>query len=186
MGIQRRMEAARRHARLAALVSLWAVLWSTRTQAETSVDCEQYRLPNGLNVILSRDTRTSNVAVNLSFRVGAADETPGHTGYAHIFEHMWFQGSAHISKALTDKLMTSIGADEDGTTEFDRTPSAASNVADGRHRIESPNARSHEPELVVRLDSANKMPAAPINRPGPLKHVASFGVLVAAKPSRSR
>jgi zinc protease len=119
--IHRQMETARRAARLAALVSFCAVLWSAQTQAETSVECEQYRLPNGLNVILSRDARTSNVAVNLSFRVGAADETPGHTGYAHVFEHMWFQGSAHISKATTDKLMASIGAEEDGTTEFDRT-----------------------------------------------------------------
>ena len=117
----RQMETARRQVRLAVLVSACLVLWNTDAQAGQTVDCEQYRLPNGINVILSRDPRTLNVAVNLSFRVGAADELPGKTGYAHLFEHMWFQGSAHISKEVTDKLVTSIGGDEDGTTEFDRT-----------------------------------------------------------------
>ena len=57
---------------------------------------EKYTLPNGLDVILSEDHRLPLVAVNLWYHVGPANEEPGRTGFAHLFEHMMFQGSKHV------------------------------------------------------------------------------------------
>src|SRR4029450_9305103 len=57
---------------------------------------EKYTLPNGLDVILSQDHRIPMVAVNLWYHVGPANEEPGRTGFAHLFEHMMFQSSKHV------------------------------------------------------------------------------------------
>src|SRR6478609_6829164 len=57
---------------------------------------EKYMLPNGLEVILHEDHRTPEVAVDVWYKVGSRDEAPGHTGFAHLFEHMMFQGTKHI------------------------------------------------------------------------------------------
>src|SRR3982074_516588 len=54
---------------------------------------EKYKLANGLEVILSEDHRLPLTAVNLWYHVGPANEEPGRTGFAHLFEHMMFQGS---------------------------------------------------------------------------------------------
>ncbi|HYA62129.1 MAG TPA: insulinase family protein, partial [Candidatus Sulfotelmatobacter sp.] len=57
---------------------------------------ERYKLDNGLEVILSEDHRLPLVSVNLWYHVGAVNETAGRTGFAHLFEHMMFEGSKHI------------------------------------------------------------------------------------------
>src|SRR5687768_11494690 len=57
------------------------------------IDFEEYTLPNGLEVIISEDHRLPLVAVNIWYHVGPANEEPGRTGFAHLFEHMMFQGS---------------------------------------------------------------------------------------------
>src|SRR5690242_3054637 len=57
---------------------------------------EKYKLQNGLVVILSEDHRLPMVAVNLWYHVGPANELPGRTGFAHLFEHMMFEGSRHV------------------------------------------------------------------------------------------
>src|SRR6266702_139429 len=57
---------------------------------------EKYKLDNGLEVILSEDHRLPMVAVNLWYHVGPANEVPGRTGFAHLFEHMMFEGSKHV------------------------------------------------------------------------------------------
>ena len=54
---------------------------------------ETYKLPNGLTVILHEDHKTTLVAVNVLYKVGSKDEKTGRTGFAHLFEHMMFQGS---------------------------------------------------------------------------------------------
>ena len=59
------------------------------------VQFETYTLPNGLTVILSPDHRLPTVGVNLWYHVGGANETPGRSGFAHLFEHLMFQGSKH-------------------------------------------------------------------------------------------
>jgi zinc protease len=83
---------------------------------------EKYTLPNGLDVILSRDARVPMVAVNLWYHVGPANEEPGRTGFAHLFEHMMFQSSKHVPPDSHFKLLEGAGAsDINGTTDFDRT-----------------------------------------------------------------
>jgi zinc protease len=83
---------------------------------------EKYTLPNGLDVILSRDTRVPMVAVNLWYHVGPANEEPGRTGFAHLFEHMMFQSSKHVPPDSHFKLLEAAGAsDINGTTDYDRT-----------------------------------------------------------------
>src|SRR4029453_9945356 len=83
---------------------------------------EAYALPNGLRVILSEDHRLPLVAVNLWYHVGPANEGPGRTGFAHLFEHMMFQGSKHVPADQHIKLLEGAGAsDLNGTTDFDRT-----------------------------------------------------------------
>src|SRR6266446_6915542 len=83
---------------------------------------EQYKLENGLDVILSEDHRLPMVAVNLWYHVGPANEVPGRTGFAHLFEHMMFEGSKHVPGSSHFHLLEAAGAsDINGTTDFDRT-----------------------------------------------------------------
>ena len=82
-------------------------------------------LPNGLKVILSQDRRLPVVAVNIWYHVGPANELPGRTGFAHLFEHMMFQGSKHVARGQHFKLLEAAGTRGgsyiNGTTDFDRT-----------------------------------------------------------------
>src|SRR6478752_9295578 len=86
------------------------------------IDYEKFTLPNGLDVILSEDHRLPLVAVNLWYHVGPANEEAGRTGFAHLFEHMMFQGSKHVPGDLHFKTVEAAGGtDLNGTTDFDRT-----------------------------------------------------------------
>src|SRR5207248_9585826 len=83
---------------------------------------EKYTLANGLDVILSEDHRLPLVAVNVWYHVGPANELPGRTGFAHLFEHMMFEGSRHVPGSTHFHLLEAAGAsDINGTTDFDRT-----------------------------------------------------------------
>ena len=83
---------------------------------------EKYVLPNGLEVILHEDHRLPVVAVNVWYHVGPAKETAGKTGFAHLFEHMMFQGSGHIGADQHFKLLEGAGASNvNGSTNYDRT-----------------------------------------------------------------
>src|SRR5579864_3843784 len=83
---------------------------------------EKYKLDNGLEVILSEDHRLPLVAVNLWYHVGPANELPGRTGFAHLFEHMMFEGSRHVPGNGHIRFLEAAGAsDLNGTTDFDRT-----------------------------------------------------------------
>ncbi|HWG39427.1 MAG TPA: pitrilysin family protein [Candidatus Acidoferrales bacterium] len=83
---------------------------------------EKYKLKNGLEVILSENHRLPIVAVNIWYHVGPANERPGRTGFAHLFEHLMFEGSKHVGeKAHFRYLEAAGGANINGTTEFDRT-----------------------------------------------------------------
>jgi zinc protease len=86
------------------------------------LDFEKYKLKNGLEVILLKDDRLPLVATNLWYHVGPANERPGLTGFAHLFEHMMFQGSKHVGDDAHFKLLEGAGANDiNGTTDFDRT-----------------------------------------------------------------
>lgn len=90
--------------------------------AETiKIDFVKYKLANGLEVILSEDHRLPIVAVNLWYHVGPANEKLGRTGFAHLFEHMMFQGSKHAGSQPFKVLETAGATQINGTTGFDRT-----------------------------------------------------------------
>ncbi len=83
---------------------------------------EKYTLANGLEVILRRDDRLPLAAVNLWYHVGPANEEPGRTGFAHLFEHMMFQASAHVPEDQWFAWLEAAGATMvNGSTDFDRT-----------------------------------------------------------------
>jgi zinc protease len=110
------------------LTSLFVLLSALTLVAQTpaadipKLDIEKYTLPNGLEVILSEDHRVPLVGVDLWYHVGPANEPPGRTGFAHLFEHMMFQGSKHIDNDAHFKLLAGAGATGvNGTTDFDRT-----------------------------------------------------------------
>ncbi|MDC0711879.1 pitrilysin family protein [Stigmatella sp. ncwal1] len=92
------------------------------SRKELSIPHEKYTLKNGLEVILSVDRKLPVVAVNIWYHVGAFNEVPGRTGFAHLFEHMMFQGSKHVPDDVHISLLEQLGAtDLNGTTSFDRT-----------------------------------------------------------------
>jgi predicted Zn-dependent peptidase len=87
-----------------------------------SLAFQKYTLDNGLEVILHEDHRQPTVTVNVWYRVGAFAEERGKTGFAHLFEHLMFQGSAHVEGDKHFKLLEEAGAAPiNGTTSFDRT-----------------------------------------------------------------
>jgi zinc protease len=86
------------------------------------VKFEKYTLPNGLTVITHEDHRLPLVAVDLWYHVGPLNERAGRTGFAHLFEHMMFEGSEHVGEKAHIKFVQGAGAtDVNGTTSFDRT-----------------------------------------------------------------
>ena len=86
------------------------------------LEYQKYKLANGLEVILLEDHRLPLVAVNLWYHVGPANERPGLTGFAHLFEHMMFEGSKYVGDKAHFRYLESAGAtDINGTTDFDRT-----------------------------------------------------------------
>ncbi|MEO8638799.1 MAG: pitrilysin family protein [Chloroflexota bacterium] len=85
------------------------------------IPIDRHQLPNGLRVILSRDDRAPIVAVNLWYDVGSRHEKPGKTGFAHLFEHMMFQGSANVAKGEHFDLVQGAGGTLNATTWLDRT-----------------------------------------------------------------
>ncbi|MFO1539276.1 MAG: M16 family metallopeptidase [Chloroflexota bacterium] len=78
-------------------------------------------LPNGLRVIVAPDRIAPVVAINLWYAVGSRHETPGRTGFAHLFEHFMFQGSRNVAKAEHMSIIQSAGGVNNATTFFDRT-----------------------------------------------------------------
>jgi zinc protease len=82
---------------------------------------QKARLDNGLRVVMSPDPSSPNVAVCVTYDVGARNEEPGRTGFAHLFEHMMFQGSRNVEKGDHFTLITARGGTLNGTTSSDRT-----------------------------------------------------------------
>lgn len=100
--------------------ALLGVLGGTAT-ADELIPYELFTLDNGLTLIVHEDRKAPIVAVNIWYHVGSRNETPGKTGYAHLFEHLMFQGSANAPGEYLE-LVERVGAtDLNGTTWFDRT-----------------------------------------------------------------
>lgn len=81
----------------------------------------QERLDNGLRIVVREDHTAPAVAVNLWYGVGSRHELPGRTGLAHLFEHLMFQGSAHVASGEHFGVLEPLGASLNATTSFDRT-----------------------------------------------------------------
>src|SRR5260370_6521101 len=86
------------------------------------IDVQKFTLPNGLEVILSENHKLPMIGVDLWYHVGPVNEVEGRTGFAHLFEHMMFQGSKHTDEDAYFKVLQGVGASSiNGTTDFDRT-----------------------------------------------------------------
>ena len=90
-------------------------------QDALTVPFTQFTLPNGLHVILHEDHTVPLATVNVWYHVGSAREKPGRTGFAHLFEHLMFEGSAHVKEGEFDTLLEAAGATNNGSTNTDRT-----------------------------------------------------------------
>ena len=93
---------------------------TTRAAAQP-LAIREHRLANGLRLYLIVDRTAPVAAVNIWYHVGSKDERPGRTGFAHLFEHLMFQGSENVSKAEHLTLVESIGGEGNATTWLDRT-----------------------------------------------------------------
>lgn len=89
--------------------------------AQVNIKAERYKLPNGLTVILHQDKSVPIAAVNIWYHVGSANEKPGRTGFAHLFEHMLFQGSQNVGDDQHFSLIQEAGGTLNGSTNNDRT-----------------------------------------------------------------
>ncbi|MGH8561915.1 MAG: M16 family metallopeptidase, partial [Nevskiales bacterium] len=88
---------------------------------EIDIPYQKYVLDNGLTLIVHEDHKTPIVAVNVWYHVGSKDEKTGKTGFAHLFEHLMFQGSEHHNDEHFRPLEQSGATDMNGTTSEDRT-----------------------------------------------------------------
>ena len=86
-----------------------------------TVNFTDERLANGLRLIVAEDHLAPVVAINVWYNVGSKHEQPGKTGFAHLFEHVMFQGSKHVAKAEHIALVQAAGGTMNGTTWLDRT-----------------------------------------------------------------
>jgi zinc protease len=85
------------------------------------IPIQPYKLKNGLHVVLSPDNSAPTYAINVTYNVGSRDERVGRTGFAHLFEHMMFQGSENIGKGEHMILVANNGGSMNGSTNQDRT-----------------------------------------------------------------
>jgi len=106
---------------LLALGCVSAALAADAKPAGLNVPVEYYKLPNGLRVVLSPDHSAPTVVVGVYYRIGFRVEPKDRTGFAHLFEHMMFQGSQNLGKMEMIKLVQQNGGILNGSTRFDFT-----------------------------------------------------------------
>lgn len=93
----------------------------TALAGERRIEFTEYTLDNGLHVILHQDNTTPNVVVNIMYHVGAKNEHPDRTGFAHFFEHLMFEGSEHIARGEFAEIVEMSGGSLNAYTSFDVT-----------------------------------------------------------------
>ncbi len=106
------------------LIGLAMVLWlgtAWAQEPEIKVPFIRFTLPNGLTVILHEDHSVPLVSVNTYYHVGSGREKPGRTGFAHLFEHLMFEGSGNVPEGKFDQWLEAAGGDNNGSTNTDRT-----------------------------------------------------------------
>jgi len=85
------------------------------------IELTEFELDNGLKVVLSEDTTIPSVAINIAYHVGSKDEAPDRTGFAHLFEHLMFEGSKHVPPGDYDRLSLLAGGENNAYTTEDKT-----------------------------------------------------------------
>ncbi|MEO8370540.1 MAG: pitrilysin family protein [Candidatus Solibacter sp.] len=89
--------------------------------ADPAIPFKLFKLKNGLTVVLSEDHSAPTYSIAVTYNVGSRDEKAGRTGFAHLFEHMMFQGSANAARGEHSSLISTNGGSLNGTTDNDRT-----------------------------------------------------------------
>ena len=90
-------------------------------ETKITVPYSKHTLENGLTVILHEDHTTPTISVNMLYHVGSGNEKPGRTGFAHLFEHIMFEGSANVPEGKFDEWLEAAGGSNNGSTNVDRT-----------------------------------------------------------------
>ena len=104
-----------------ALLAAGAAAPAAAQEQAGRITYDTYTLPNGLTVVLSEDHAVPVVTVDVWYHVGSSNERLGRSGFAHLFEHMMFQGSAHVRKSEHLQLVERAGGSMNGSTTEDRT-----------------------------------------------------------------
>jgi len=103
------------------LPALLALAAGAGIQRDPSLPYEAFRLANGLHVILHVDRSAPIVGIDVHYDVGSKDERKGRSGFAHLYEHLMFQGSVHLPKGAADELLEAAGGNANGGTSEDHT-----------------------------------------------------------------
>jgi zinc protease len=106
---------------LVTLALLASVAVPTSPASRLTVPYEMFRLPNGLTVIVHEDHSAPIASVNCWYHVGSGREAPGRTGFAHLFEHLMFEGSKNVPEGAFDRWLEAVGGSNNGSTQEDRT-----------------------------------------------------------------
>jgi zinc protease len=169
-----------------------AVPAAAQSAAQVNVAFETYRLENGLRVILSPDPATPVVAVNLWYDVGSRNERAGRTGFAHLFEHMMFEGSQNAPKGEHSRLLRAAGASnlnastsEDRTNYYEVVPPSRLNLAlwlesDRMRSLQVTEAQLRNQQEIVkeerrlRVDNSPYSPSLNLARTAPFSGTGCF------------
>ena len=134
-----------RNTSLFLLLSCVSAIQAQTQPKPLQIPIQQFKLDNGLRVVLSEDHSAPTYAISVTYNVGSHNERSGRTGFAHLFEHMMFQGSQNVGKGEHMILVENNGGDMNGTTTEDRTnyfESFASNQLDLGLFLEADRMRS--------------------------------------------
>ncbi len=115
------MNCSIRHLALALPLLILACAPAAEKSAGLDIDYEKFELDNGLDVVLHVDRSDPVAAVAMTFHAGSAREVEGRTGFAHMFEHLFFLDSENLGPGGLDKLMARVGSSTNGSTSRDRT-----------------------------------------------------------------
>ncbi len=97
------------------------MLWASLSFAQLNIDYQEFKLDNGLDVIMHKDNSSPVVSVSVMYHVGSKNENPNRTGFAHFFEHLLFEATENIPRGEYTKYVESAGGTLNANTSFDRT-----------------------------------------------------------------
>ena len=106
---------------MATVIVVFAACGKKTQTDQLSIDYEKYVMPNGLQVILHQDHSDPVISYAIMYHVGSSREVPGHTGFAHLFEHLLFSGSENVPNGVFDRVIENAGGSNNGFTSRDVT-----------------------------------------------------------------